>query len=162
MCEPPPLQRLLLQHEEQLQRLRGEPQLLGNAIEEILRFCPAIRIVPRTALKDIVLDGSLTVRAGETVLLELFRANCDPKVFGDDADRFDIGRDRPERHLTFGHGVHMCAGHALGRSQIRAVLQQVLLQRPVGSVRPAWADEPAWQHTYSTLESLPLHLDPVS
>ncbi|WP_067479084.1 cytochrome P450 [Nocardia amamiensis] len=105
----------LLAHPDQLERLRAEPELWPNAVEEILRFDSPVHTTARTALTDVELDGVL-VRAGNTVVLSLAGANYDPAVFADPG-RFDVGRDNAKDHLSFSSGVHACLGASLARME---------------------------------------------
>lgn len=105
----------LLAHPDQLERLRTEPELWPNAVEEILRYDSPVHTTARTALTDVELDGVL-VRAGNTVVLSLAGANYDPAVFADPG-RFDVGRDNAKDHLSFSSGVHACLGASLARME---------------------------------------------
>jgi cytochrome P450 len=107
----------LLQHPDELSALRGDPGLIDNAVDELLRYLTIVYIGPtRTALEDVELDGQL-IKAGETVTLSLPAANRDPNRFGH-PDTLDFGR--PARgHLALGHGVHQCLGQELARIQMR-------------------------------------------
>ena len=97
----------LLENPEQLERLRAEPALIENAVEETLRFDPPVQGLPRVARrKDVELDGE-KIPAGRTRLLLIGSANRDP----------DAGATRPLRlardttgHLGFGFGIHFCLG----------------------------------------------------
>jgi cytochrome P450 len=105
---------LLARHPEQLGRLRAEPELLHNAVEEFLRYEPPVQVTGRTAKEAVELDD-LTVDAGERCVLLLAAANRDPQRFADPA-RLDI--DRPDvRPLSFGGGIHHCLGAALARME---------------------------------------------
>src|ERR687894_1328186 len=107
----------LLQHPDQLRRLREEPDLLPTAIEEIVRFDPPLQLFERTATADVELGG-VTVREGQKVAALLGAANRDPAVFPD-PDVLDVGRtDNP--HITFGAGVHFCIGAPLARVELQA------------------------------------------
>ncbi|ASO20710.1 cytochrome P450 [Actinoalloteichus hoggarensis] len=107
----------LLCHPEQLERLRAEPALIDDAVEELLRYLTIFHIGPsRTALADVELDGHL-IKAGDTVTLSLSAADRDPDRFVD-PDRFDVTR-AAGGHLAFGHGVHQCLGQQLARMQMR-------------------------------------------
>ncbi|MFR9751156.1 cytochrome P450 [Nocardia sp. 004] len=105
----------LLAHPDQLARLRTEPQLWPNAIEEILRFDPPVQATARTALTDVEIGGTV-VRKGSTVVLSLAGANRDPAFFTDPL-RFDVGRDNAKDHLSFSSGVHACLGASLARME---------------------------------------------
>ncbi|MFN3647965.1 MAG: cytochrome P450 [Armatimonadota bacterium] len=115
----------LLQHPDQLRRLRREPALLQAAVEEILRFESPQQIAFRYALDDAEIAGA-AIRRGQVVAFGLGAANRDPAVFLD-PDRFDITRP-PSRHLAFGHGLHTCVGLRLGRLEAQIALQ-ILLER---------------------------------
>lgn len=86
----------------------------------------AIRILPRTALKEVKLSDGTVIHAGETVLVRVFEANRDPSIH-DHPDVFDISRAHPNKHLTFGNGIHLCNGNQLGRLQIKRLIQTILL-----------------------------------
>ncbi|WP_225724964.1 MULTISPECIES: cytochrome P450 [unclassified Nocardia] len=105
----------LLAHPDQLARLRAEPDLWPNAVEEILRIDPPVQTTARTALTDAEVDG-VPIRAGQTIVLSLAGANRDPAVFADPA-RFDITRSNAKEHLTFSSGVHVCLGASLARME---------------------------------------------
>jgi cytochrome P450 len=103
----------LLQHPDQLERLRTDPDLWPSAIEEILRFDSPVQMTARTALCDVEMAGQ-RVAAGDMVALLLAGANRDPRVFAD-PDRFDITRPNARDHLAFASGIHACLGAALAR-----------------------------------------------
>jgi len=112
-------------------QLRDEPGLIPGAIEESLRWdtpMPALR----TRAKVAVTIGGQHIQAGQYVTGWMSAANRDPGEF-DQPTRFDIHR-RPNRHLSFGRGVHYCLGAELGRLEMK-VLTERLLQRvslPIG------------------------------
>jgi cytochrome P450 len=104
---------LLLQHREQLARLRDDPDLWPAAVEEILRLDSPVQMTARTAARDVEIAGA-RIAAGDMVALLLGGANRDPQVFTDPA-RFDITRANARDHLAFASGVHACLGAALAR-----------------------------------------------
>ena len=104
---------LLLQHRDQLARLRDDPELWPSAVEEILRIDSPVQMTARTAHCDLDLAGH-RIAAGEMVALLLSGANRDPNVFPD-PDRFDITRPNARDHLAFASGIHACLGAALAR-----------------------------------------------
>lgn len=113
----------LIEHPEQLARLRADPSLIDTAIEEILRWTTPGRHIVRNATEDVELGGQ-TIRAGEAVALFFNSANRDETVFVD-ADRFRIDR-RPNPHLAFGVGRHHCIGAHMARLEMRALLKALL------------------------------------
>ncbi|MET8652188.1 cytochrome P450 [Nocardia aurea] len=105
----------LLANPDQLDRLRAEPELWPNAVEEVLRIDSPVQTTARTALEDLELDGE-RLRRGHTVVLSLAGANRDPKVFAD-PDRFDVTRANAKEHLSFSNGIHVCLGASLARME---------------------------------------------
>jgi cytochrome P450 len=103
----------LLQHPEQLARLRDEPDLWPAAVEEILRIDSPVQMTARTPECDVEIAGH-HIAAGDTVALLLGGANRDPQVFTEPT-AFDITRSNARDHLAFGSGVHACLGAALAR-----------------------------------------------
>lgn len=119
----------LLTHPDQLALLRSRPELIGSAVEELLRFVPinTAAMFARYAVEDVELGG-VTVAAGDAVLAALHAGNRDPAVFAD-PDRLDITRaDNP--HLTFGHGPHFCIGAQLARLELQEALGRLLARMP--------------------------------
>ena len=104
-------------------QLRAEPTLLASAIEEVLRYLPSTQTAPRIAVVDTTLDGQ-EVKANQWVMPMLASANHDEAQFPD-PDRFDIQRS-PNRHLTFGYGVHFCLGAPLARIESKIALGAIL------------------------------------
>lgn len=113
----------LLQHPDQLAKLKANPALLPSAIEEILRFVsPAIHFV-RTPNCDVEIGGK-KIRAGEHMVMFYPSANRDADVF-ENPDEFDIERSA-NRHLAFGTGPHMCLGMHLARLELKVMFEQFL------------------------------------
>jgi cytochrome P450 len=117
----------LLEHPDQFELLRSRPDLLTPAVEEMLRFWPPVMDFRRTATQDVTL-GSQEIKAGEKVVVYHASANRDGTVFAD-PDRFDVTRT-PNDHVSFGFGPHFCLGAHLARTQMRAMLRQVLARLP--------------------------------
>jgi cytochrome P450 len=117
----------LLEHPEQLARLRADHGLVASAIEEMIRFDAPLQLFERTAREDMQV-GDVTVRAGERVAALLGSANRDPNAF-EDADVFDIGR-QPNHHIGFGAGLHHCLGAPLARMELQISLPTLLDRFP--------------------------------
>ncbi len=103
--------------------LRREPELIPNAVHELLRLDPPFVSVGRTAVRDAELGGRL-IKAGDKVLIHWASANRDHGEFGH-PDGFDLGRER-NRHFSFGVGPHRCAGSNLARMNLRIALEELL------------------------------------
>lgn len=106
---------LLLEQPEQLARLREDPSLWPNAVDEVLRYESPVQVTARFALRDTELAGR-TVRRGGLVVTMLGGANRDPDVFAD-PQRFDVTRENARDHLSFSAGRHFCLGAALARME---------------------------------------------
>jgi cholest-4-en-3-one 26-monooxygenase len=117
----------LLEHPEQLSRLRDDPQLLPTAVEEMLRWITPVMHFRRTATRDVELHGQ-KIREGDKVVLYYVSANRDEEVFPE-AHRFDVGRT-PNDHLAFGAGEHFCLGATLARLEIRIMFAELLRRLP--------------------------------
>ena len=113
----------LLQHPDQLARLVANPDLVDDAVEEILRWVSPVIQFARTATADVELRGK-RIRKGDTVGVFYPSANRDEDQFPDPY-RFDIGRT-PNYHQAFGHGVHFCLGANLARWELRATFGALL------------------------------------
>jgi cytochrome P450 len=113
----------LLQHPDQLARLRQDRTLLRTAVDELLRYDSPVQITARTAYEDIEIAGH-RIGSGSTVLALLGAANRDPARFSD-PERLDVGRSEGAP-LSFGSGIHFCLGAALARLEARIVLDRLL------------------------------------
>ncbi|MDH6575457.1 cytochrome P450 [Kitasatospora sp. MAP5-34] len=120
----------LLDHPQEVARLRAEPELLPRAVQELLRYVSTVRIgATLYATEDVELGGVL-VRRGEGVTSGLLAANRDPGTFGE-AERLDLTREAAPGagHIAYGHGAHRCIGAALANLQTEVILDQLLLRR---------------------------------
>ncbi|MGA5323835.1 cytochrome P450 [Streptomyces seoulensis] len=113
----------LLRHPEYLRRLREEPELAVNIVEELLRYEPPVQLVPqRTCITDIEVRG-VTIPKGSRIWLMLAAGNRDPERFKD-PERFDPDRDDLQ-HLGFGSGIHSCFGAPLARLEAQIALAEL-------------------------------------
>ena len=120
---------VLLQHPDQMAQLRAEPALIGNAVEELLRFIsPTHAGRRRVAVADVVVGGQL-IQAGEGVIIANHVSDRDPKAFPT-PDRFDIRRSNARENLAFGSGIHQCLGQQLARAELRTALGTLLRRVP--------------------------------
>ena len=118
----------LLEHPEEMERLRRHPALIGPAIEELLRFSnPLETATMRFALEDAVISGA-TIPRGALVLAVLASANRDEKQF-DHPDQLDLARAN-NRHVAFGLGAHFCLGAPLARLEGQIAINTLLLRFP--------------------------------
>jgi len=118
----------LLTEPEQLASVRADPDVLANAIEESMRWEPAVQTVTRFALRDVDLAGA-RINAGDVVDCMIGGANRDPAHF-DEPDRFDAARANATDHVTFGHGRHRCLGLHLARLEAVTFWRALLDRRP--------------------------------
>jgi cytochrome P450 len=142
----------LLRNPTQLELLRTRPDLIANAVEELLRYDSPVRVTVRTALGDTTLDGEF-VRAGEQVIASLDAANHDPSVF-ESPDVLDVTRDA-HRHVSLGSGAHYCLGAALARAEAQIAFTALAA---VPGLELA-IDEPEWRPLVAlhALQSLPVN-----
>jgi cytochrome P450 len=117
----------LSRHRADRQRLLDDPSLIDAAVEEFLRYYPPARTHGRVVARDVTLAGC-QMHKGDRALLSEVSANRDEAEFPD-ADRFVIDRF-PNRHVTFGMGLHRCPGSHLARLELRELLTQVLARMP--------------------------------
>jgi cytochrome P450 len=109
-------------------RLQSDPESLAvSATDECLRFDPPVKSVERIALSDVELRGK-QIHAGDRVRIFFSSANRDPDRYPD-PDAFDISRP-PNRHVSFGHGIHLCLGATLARIEGQEVLKALATRFP--------------------------------
>nr|WP_183506426.1 MULTISPECIES: cytochrome P450 [unclassified Mycolicibacterium] len=114
----------LLDHPEQFALLRAQPELLGSAVEEMLRFTSPVTHMAREATEDVEIRGQ-KIRAGDKVVMLYGAANRDEEIFGATAEDFDITRN-PNVHIAFGAGEHACLGAQLARLEARVMFEVLL------------------------------------
>jgi cytochrome P450 len=118
----------LLVHPDQFGRLRDQPELMENAVEELLRYVSVVSVAsPRTAQEDVTI-GDQVIKEGEVVGCSLFAANR-ATAPGEPPDTLDITRE-PGSHMALGHGIHFCLGAALARMQLRVAYKGMLDRFP--------------------------------
>jgi cytochrome P450 len=120
--------KILAEHPDQRRELAQRPELIPQAIEELLRYEPPAPHVSRYVTRDVSLYDQ-TVPAGSAMMMLVGAACRDERQFGPDAGEFNIRRTaRP--HLTFSVGAHFCLGSALARLEGRVALEEVLKRFP--------------------------------
>ena len=139
------------EHRGEWERLRARPELLPDAVEEILRWVSPIIHFSRVATEDCEVRGR-TIRAGDHVALFWASANRDEEVFGDPF-AFRVDR-RPNPHLAFGVGEHFCMGAHLARVELEAMFRQLLAR--LHTFEPAGPVERLSSAANAGLKHLPL------
>ncbi len=120
--------KALLDHPEQLAKLRSNPSLIRNAVEEMLRYDSPVTNSGRIANRSLDIGGC-PVHQGDSLSTSLAAANRDPSVYVD-ADRFDIERE-DTHHQSFGGGRHLCLGAHLARLEAQEAILGLLARYPV-------------------------------
>lgn len=142
----------LLRHPDQLARLRAEPALLDNAIEELLRYDSPVQFAPRVPVEDIEIEGVVLPKE-ITVGACLAAANRDPRRY-DKPDTLDVARPDP-KPLSFGGGPHYCVGAALARLEAHHAFEQLLGRTQDISLV---TDKPVWKSSLTLRGLTELHI----
>jgi cytochrome P450 len=130
----------LLRHPDQLARLRSEPGLVPNAVEELLRYDSPVQRTARITTTEVEIAGH-AIAKGAMVVTALGAANRDPAQFPD-PDRLDVARKDP-RHISFGFGIHFCLGAPLARVEGQIALGTLLRRAPgltLAEANPEWRE----------------------
>ena len=144
----------LMRFPDQMERLRADPTLANDAVEELLRYDGPSGAQVRIVSQTHELHGK-TLEAGQRVFIMLNAANRDPRAYPD-PDRLDLERDGPP-HLSFGFGIHICLGFPLARTEGQVAFP-ALLQR-YRSIEPM-TTSPAWINSlvFRGMTSLPVRV----
>jgi len=128
----------LLRHPDQLVAVRDDPDAIGPAVEELLRWLSIVHsAIPRITTTDVEIAG-VPIPAGQLVFVSLPSGNRDPD-FIDSPEVLDIGRGAPG-HLAFGHGVHHCLGAPLARMEMRIAFPALLRRFPTLALAEDFSD----------------------
>jgi cytochrome P450 len=128
------------QFPDEREKLEQNPELIPNAVSEIIRWQTPLAHMRRTALSDHDLFGA-PIKAGDKIGLWYLSANRDETVF-ENADRLMVARENARRHLSFGYGIHRCVGARLAELQIRILLEEMAKRR----LRPNVTEQPERVH----------------
>ena len=142
----------LLQHPDERRRLQTDASLIQSGVEEMLRWDPPAQMTSRIAAEPIELRGE-RFEPGQVILTVMAAANRDPGQFPD-PDRFDVTR-HPNRHLSFGQGIHYCLGAPLAVSEAHVAFGALL--RRLNEPEAAF-EAPNWGQSFILrgLKSLPV------
>lgn len=117
----------LQQFPDQREKLEQNPELIPNAVQEIIRWQTPLAHMRRTATEDYDLFGK-QIRKGDKLALWYISGNRDESVF-EDADKIIVDRENARRHLAFGYGIHRCVGARLAELQIAILLEEMAKRR---------------------------------
>jgi cytochrome P450 len=126
----------LSQFPEEREKLEKNPELITNAVSEIIRWQTPLAHMRRTALQDYDLFGA-PIKKGDKIGMWYISANRDESVF-ENPDKLIVDRENARRHLAFGYGIHRCVGARLAELQIRILLEEMAKRR----LRPNVVGEP--------------------
>ena len=143
----------LLNNEDQLQRLRSDPSLINPAIEEMLRYDGPIQLNNRRLTAPATLGGR-ELPAGTSITIGIGAANRDPAQFPD-PERFDAGR-KPNRHIAFGQGDHVCVGMNVARMEGRIAFSRLLAR--FARIEPAGVPERDRRVRFRGFRKLPVRV----
>ncbi len=115
---------LLLQNPAEMAKVRADPGLIQNLVEEALRYESPVQMLFRVPKHDVQIRGA-TIPAGAPLLVMYGAANRDDAKFPQ-ADRFDVQRSNARVHLAFGQGPHFCVGAALARTEAKIAFERLL------------------------------------
>ena len=150
--------RCFLDYPPELERIRADSSLGPTSVEEVLRFRSPVQATIRFATEDTELGGQ-AIRRGQRAIVWLAAANRDPAEFPD-ADRFDVGR-QPNRHLSFGLGIHFCLGAPLARLEAKVAIEELIRRVPSFRRADETALEPVEGFIMHGVKRLPLVFEPA-
>ena len=148
----------LAESPDTLGRVLGEPALLPQTLEEVLRFRSPVQSMYRVAVAETTL-GDQRIPAGAPIVAWIGSANRDEQQFQRPAE-FDVDRN-PNRHLAFGHGIHFCLGAPLARLEARIALEALLARLPGFSLAPEAQLERMKSTIVYGLKALPVSWQPA-
>ncbi len=119
----------LLRQPDQLALLRADPALVGNAVEELLRYDSPVQASRRITLEPVTVSG-ITIPAGAFVMASLSSANRDERFWGPDAARLNLRRENARQHVSFGAGPHHCLGASLARLEACIAFERLTARFP--------------------------------
>ena len=128
--------KVIATHPEIQQALRGDPALISNFVEEVLRQEGSVKAGGRLCVKTTELGG-VEIKAGTVIVLSHMAANRDGARF-DDPALFDMARPKLKEHLAFGRGAHTCIGAPLARREVAVSIERLLAR--LGNIRLAEAE----------------------
>ena len=134
----------LHRHRDQWERLKADPSLIPNAVEELLRYDSSVQMSGRVTMAEVEIGG-VTLPPNESVLTLLGAANRDPAQY-QDPDKLDIGRPNV-RPLSFGGGIHYCLGAQLARLEAELVFTALVERVP--NIELPEKDAPAWRRSFT-------------
>ena len=134
----------LHRHRDQWERLKADPALIPNAIEELLRFDSSVQMTGRATMTEVEIGG-VTLPAGESVVQLLGAANRDPAQYAD-PDRLDVGRENI-RPMSFGGGIHHCLGAQLARLEGELVFTALIERFP--NLELPQKENPDWRRSFT-------------
>jgi cytochrome P450 len=129
---------------DQWERLKADPSLIPNAVEELLRYDSSVQLTGRVTNAEVEIGG-VVLPAEESVIALLGAANRDPAQYPD-PDRLDVGREHI-RPMSFGGGIHHCLGAQLARLEAELVFAALIERLPTLSLPEK--DKPAWRRSFT-------------
>ena len=114
---------------DQYQKLRDNHGLIPAMVSETIRWQTPLAYMRRTLKEDVTMHGK-TMKAGEKVLMWYVSGNRDDEVIHE-PNRYNIERERPRQHLSFGFGIHRCVGNRLAELQLKIIWEEIMKRFPV-------------------------------
>jgi cholest-4-en-3-one 26-monooxygenase len=147
----------LLEHRDQWEMMCADPELIRDAVEEVLRYTSVVNWFKRTATRDTEIGGQ-KIAEGDAVVMWYASASRDEQVF-EDPDRFDITRNDSGGHRAFGGGGrHFCLGAGLARQELKVLFEELTRRMP--DIEQAGAAERLPSNWANGLTSLPVRFSP--
>jgi len=136
---------------DQYAKLRADPGLIGNMVSETIRYQTPLAHMRRVATRDVEIGGK-TIKKGEQVVMWYISGNRDESVIPN-ANVYDIERERPRHHMSFGFGVHRCVGNRVAEMQLTIIWEEILRRFPVielvGEPVRSWS---SFVHGYESMQ----------
>jgi len=114
---------------DQYDKLRADPSLIPSMVSETIRYQTPLAHMARVATRDVEIGGK-TIRKGDRVVMWYISGNRDESHVPN-PDRYDIERERPRNHLSFGFGIHRCVGNRVAEMQLTIIWEEILKRFPV-------------------------------